>query len=132
MDYICAIIVHPAQMSVEAQLDLHGLTQLVEQEGLDFEVCAAGDLGEFALADGDVLLVSSGRTVYEVSRFDLTPLPGVRAQVEAVSHKIPGTILVGLNERDKKVFDLYRIDLLTGERTLLAHIDARMIELLLS
>jgi DNA-binding transcriptional regulator LsrR (DeoR family) len=34
-------------------------------------------LSEAGLAPGDVLLVSSGRTVYEVSRFDLTPLPGV-------------------------------------------------------
>ena len=30
-----------------------------------------------ALAPGDVLLVSSGRTVYEISRYDLPPLPGV-------------------------------------------------------
>ncbi|MEH3155569.1 MAG: MarR family transcriptional regulator [Gordonia paraffinivorans] len=34
-------------------------------------------LSEAGLAPGDVLLVSSGRTVYEVSRFDLTSLPGV-------------------------------------------------------
>ncbi len=34
-------------------------------------------LSAAGLAPGDVLLVSSGRTVYEVSRFDLTPLPGV-------------------------------------------------------
>ncbi len=58
MDYIRPVIVHPAQMSVEAQLNLHGLTQLVEQEGLAFELCAAGDLDDFALAAGDVLVIA--------------------------------------------------------------------------
>jgi len=34
-------------------------------------------LSEAGLLPGDVLLVSSGRTVYEVAQYDLTPLPGV-------------------------------------------------------
>ena len=34
-------------------------------------------LGEAGLLPGDVLLVSSGRTVYEVAQFELTPLPGI-------------------------------------------------------
>ncbi|WP_217428557.1 sugar-binding transcriptional regulator [Microlunatus speluncae] len=34
-------------------------------------------LTEAGLASGDVLLVSSGRTIYEVARYDLPPLPGV-------------------------------------------------------
>ena len=34
-------------------------------------------LGEAGLLAGDVLLVSSGRTVYEVAQYELTPLPGV-------------------------------------------------------
>ncbi|MCP9276004.1 sugar-binding transcriptional regulator [Mycolicibacterium arenosum] len=34
-------------------------------------------LAEAGLLPGDVLLVSSGRTVYEVAQHDLTPLPGV-------------------------------------------------------
>ncbi|WP_029115015.1 sugar-binding transcriptional regulator [Mycobacterium sp. URHB0044] len=34
-------------------------------------------LSEAGLLPGDVLLVSSGRTVYEVAQFDLTALPGV-------------------------------------------------------
>ncbi len=34
-------------------------------------------LGEAGLLPGDVLLVSSGRTVYEVAQCDLGPLPGV-------------------------------------------------------
>jgi DNA-binding transcriptional regulator LsrR (DeoR family) len=34
-------------------------------------------LGAAGLLPGDVLLVSSGRTVYELAQFDLVPLPGV-------------------------------------------------------
>jgi DNA-binding transcriptional regulator LsrR (DeoR family) len=34
-------------------------------------------LSEAGLLPGDVLLVSSGRTVYEVAQFELSPLPGV-------------------------------------------------------
>ncbi len=49
---------------------------------------------------------------------DLTPYEGVRAQINGVSQKIPGEILVGLNDRDKRYHDVYRIDLKTGERTL--------------
>jgi len=50
---------------------------------------------------------------------DLTPIPGVQARVETVSRKFPGQIVVGLNDRDPQLHDLYRIDLATGERTLL-------------
>lgn len=38
---------------------------------------AARALSEAGLLPGDVLLVSSGRTVYELAQHDLTPLPGV-------------------------------------------------------
>ena len=49
---------------------------------------------------------------------DLTPLPGVRAQIEAVSYRFPSEILIGLNQRDPRVFDIHRLDLKTGERRL--------------
>ncbi len=49
---------------------------------------------------------------------DLTPIEGVRANINAVSHKHPDEILVGLNDRDKRYHDIYRINLKTGERTL--------------
>ena len=54
---------------------------------------------------------------------DLTPLEGVQAQVSAVSHKFPGEIVVGLNNRDPQWHDLYRIDIVTGARTLLMQND---------
>ncbi|HEX4128817.1 MAG TPA: S9 family peptidase [Pirellulales bacterium] len=50
---------------------------------------------------------------------DLTPLENVAAQIEEVSYKYLDEIVVGLNDRDSKVHDLYRIVLRTGERTLL-------------
>jgi dipeptidyl aminopeptidase/acylaminoacyl peptidase len=49
---------------------------------------------------------------------DLTPLENVAAQIEAVSHRAPAEIVVGLNDRDEQFHDVYRVNLLTGERTL--------------
>lgn len=49
---------------------------------------------------------------------DLTPLPDVQARIEELSPEHPGEVLVGLNERDKRLHDLWRISLTTGERTL--------------
>jgi dipeptidyl aminopeptidase/acylaminoacyl peptidase len=45
---------------------------------------------------------------------DLTPWQGVRSEVVASSPKFPGRILVALNLRDRKLMDVYRIDLRTG------------------
>jgi dipeptidyl aminopeptidase/acylaminoacyl peptidase len=42
----------------------------------------------------------------------------VTAQIENVSHRMPGEILIGLNDRDERLHDIYRVNLLTGERTL--------------
>ncbi|MGY1426138.1 S9 family peptidase [Lysobacter sp. A289] len=49
---------------------------------------------------------------------DLTPYPKTTAMVVAASHSQPGTILVGMNDRDPAWHDLYKVDLATGERTL--------------
>ena len=45
---------------------------------------------------------------------DLTPWQGVRAESVASSPKFPERILVALNMRDRKLMDVYRIDLRTG------------------
>lgn len=50
---------------------------------------------------------------------DLTPIQGVRAEIVGVSHRTPGEILVGLNDRNPELHDLYRVNLLSGERTLI-------------
>ncbi len=54
---------------------------------------------------------------------DLTPFDGVQARIEARSHLYPNEILVGLNNRDPQLHDLYRVDVSTGERTLLEQND---------
>lgn len=48
---------------------------------------------------------------------DLTDLPKVRAMLLASSWKKPNEIVVGLNDRDPRFHDLYRIDLATGKRS---------------
>ena len=49
---------------------------------------------------------------------DLTPLEGVQAQVQGVSPELPGEVLVGLNDRNPELHDLYRVSLKSGEREL--------------
>jgi dipeptidyl aminopeptidase/acylaminoacyl peptidase len=49
---------------------------------------------------------------------DLTPYKSVNARIQAVSHKHPGEILVGLNDRDERLHDIYRVNVVTGKREL--------------
>ena len=49
---------------------------------------------------------------------DLTPYPGVQAQIVATEPKFPDEILVALNDRDPKLHDVWRLNLKSGERTL--------------
>ncbi|KAF0175404.1 MAG: S9 family peptidase [Hyphomonadaceae bacterium] len=49
---------------------------------------------------------------------DLTPFPGVQATVVGTSRAEPDWVLVGLNDRDPKWHDLYKINLKTGQRAL--------------
>ncbi len=45
---------------------------------------------------------------------DLTPFQGVRASNIMLDKNFPGQMLVGLNLRDRRVFDMYRVDLASG------------------
>lgn len=45
---------------------------------------------------------------------DLTPYDGVQARIEAVSPKFPDRIIVGLNNRNPQLHDLYEINIRTG------------------
>ena len=47
---------------------------------------------------------------------NLTPYDGARAQIASVPEEQPTTIYVGLNDRSPQNFDLYKIDIETGER----------------
>jgi dipeptidyl aminopeptidase/acylaminoacyl peptidase len=49
---------------------------------------------------------------------DLTPYPGVRAQNIMSDPRAPGEVLVGLNKRDRRLFDVHRIDLKSGKEVL--------------
>ena len=49
---------------------------------------------------------------------DLTPFPKTTAQVVGTSHAHPESILVGMNDREAQWHDLYRVDLASGQRTL--------------
>ncbi len=51
---------------------------------------------------------------------DLTPFDGVRAQIIDQLRDFPDELLVGLNRRNKEVFDAYRLNLKTAELTLVA------------
>ncbi|MGB3627429.1 MAG: S9 family peptidase [Henriciella sp.] len=52
---------------------------------------------------------------------DLTPVEdGVRAVIQGVSRDEPGKLLIGLNERNPQLFDLYLVDVATGEMELAA------------
>jgi dipeptidyl aminopeptidase/acylaminoacyl peptidase len=49
----------------------------------------------------------------------LTPQEKIRAMIIDVPRSKPNEIIVGLNDRDPGLHDVYRIDLTTGERTLI-------------
>ena len=56
--------------------------------------------------------VDDGETV------DLTPYPGARAHLAAISPDQPTAAMVAINDRDPSVFDVYKLDVSTGKRTL--------------
>jgi dipeptidyl aminopeptidase/acylaminoacyl peptidase len=49
---------------------------------------------------------------------DLTPLEGVRAHILAVSQEFPDEILIALNDRDPALHDIHRLNITTGEKSL--------------
>jgi dipeptidyl aminopeptidase/acylaminoacyl peptidase len=50
---------------------------------------------------------------------DLTPCPGARAKIFKYSPNCPDDIIVGLNDRDKSIFDPCRINISSGQITVL-------------
>ncbi|MEM5515449.1 S9 family peptidase [Henriciella sp. AS95] len=52
---------------------------------------------------------------------DLTPVEdGTRAVIQGVSRDEPGKLLIGINDRNPQLFDLYLVDVATGEMELAA------------
>ncbi len=57
---------------------------------------------------------------------DLTPYPKTRARLVRLAHRYPDAVLVGMNDRDGKWHDLYRVDLASGERRLVHRNEQRL------
>ncbi len=49
---------------------------------------------------------------------DLTPIDGVRAEIREISHKNADEILVGLNDRNPQLHDIWRINIESAEKEL--------------
>ena len=54
----------------------------------------------------------------EVGGKDLTPIEGAKVLVYGVSHRRPNSMLIGLNDRDPALHDVYKLDITTGNREL--------------
>jgi dipeptidyl aminopeptidase/acylaminoacyl peptidase len=54
----------------------------------------------------------------------LTPSPGVLSFVKQASARFPGELLLSHNQRDKRYFDIYRVNVATGESTLVYQNDS--------
>ena len=57
---------------------------------------------------------------------DLTPMEGIRAVIYAVPEATPSQIVVGINDRDPALHDVYRLDIDTGARELLIKNDTNV------
>src|SRR5262245_12585402 len=47
----------------------------------------------------------------------LTPAPGVRSYIQQTSHHFPSELLIAHNARDKRFFDIHRVNVATGAST---------------
>jgi dipeptidyl aminopeptidase/acylaminoacyl peptidase len=92
----------------------------------------------FWSADGRYLLLledTSGEENWQLVRIDmrsrekvtLASLEGVQAGLVGVSHQRPGVALIRLNHRNHAWHDLYEVDLLSGERTLVEQNDQQFV-----
>lgn len=51
---------------------------------------------------------------------DLTPFPGVRAEIYDDLEEQENAIIIGLNQRNRQIFDVYRLDVFSGELKMVA------------
>ena len=65
-----------------------------------------------------IYLADSGHT--DLPAVDLTPFENTRASINHIVRTDPDNILITHNERDKTVFDLYRVNLKTYKQTMVA------------
>jgi len=70
-------------------------------------------------ADGDENFHAFSVDVENGEQTELSPFPGARVQIEQTSRNFPDEIVLGINNRNPQLFDLHRVNVVTGERTLL-------------
>src|SRR5262249_30217515 len=68
--------------------------------------------------DGDENWRASSIDIQDGTSVPLTPPRGVQSRLQEVSRRFPQEMLISHNERDKRYFDLFRIDVATGKSTL--------------
>ncbi len=73
----------------------------------------------FQERDGDENWRASSVDIRDGTIVPLTPPRGVRAWLQEVSQRFPREMLVSHNEREKRFFDLYRVDVASGKSVLL-------------
>lgn len=82
-----------------------------------YEQDKGGDENFHVFAVAPTASVTSAKSAIPIR--DLTPLDNVQALIYATPRKTPNYIIVGLNDRDPQLHDVYRINLTTGKRQLL-------------
>jgi dipeptidyl aminopeptidase/acylaminoacyl peptidase len=70
-------------------------------------------------ADGDENWHVYSTAVASGDTKDLTPEKKVSARIEGISHRFPAEIVVGLNDRDARFHDVYRVNIVNGDKKLL-------------
>jgi dipeptidyl aminopeptidase/acylaminoacyl peptidase len=55
---------------------------------------------------------------------DLTPFEKTQGRIQELSEKFPKAVTLGSNDRDAKYHDVYRVDIVSGQRTLLQKNDS--------
>src|SRR5262249_23401007 len=68
--------------------------------------------------DGDENWRASSIDIQDGTIVPLTPPRGVQSRLQEVSRRFPREMLISHNERDKRYFDLFRVDVVTGKSTL--------------
>ena len=104
-------------MTTDTVRPVTGYFWAVDSEKLLYVQDKGGNENYHAYAVNPYAKPAPGQAVPEAR--DLTPIDGIRAMFYAGSKKEPDIIYIGLNDRDERYHDLYRLEVSTGKRTLM-------------
>src|ERR1700760_72204 len=68
--------------------------------------------------DGDENYRAFSVDIESEAAIPLTPEGGVKSSLQEISHKFPQEMLIRHNQRDKRYFDVFRVNVVTGESKL--------------